>query len=182
MRTDPRVVAELQSMFREGNTPSSLIKHIVARHQDEPNVFPLIQSYFRAAFAVPLVRVSNRPEDYCHSDLRLAHLNIHLLHEMIQHRAEWDQERWPTTGDGLSWLDSVVATDELELIERAQPASLPEFSTCWKALDEGAQNYIKRLMGNVNALHERVRASASLTERLQQRIAELQEQLTRRKG
>ena len=178
MPTDPRITAELRSMFREGSTPSRLIKHLLDHHGRE-GFFSLLQTYFREAFAVPLVRASNRPEDYGGSDLRFAHLNVHLLHAMIQHRAEWDNAY--CEGDRpVCWLDSLVAAEESELIERANPAALPEFANCWEALGQEAQKYIKRIMGNANALYERVRILATLAEQLQQRVAELEKQLAER--
>src|SRR5437764_8653944 len=72
MSTDPRVIAELRSLFQEGNTPSALIKHIVRSHPGEQGLFSLIQAYFREGFATSLVRVSAKPEDYTSFDLRLA--------------------------------------------------------------------------------------------------------------
>jgi hypothetical protein len=172
MVTDPRVVAELRAMFREGSTPSRLIQHIAACHGNEDRLFFLIQDYFREAFAVPLVRASNVRAERTQNDLRLAHLNIDLVHEMVQHRSEWDNAPETNGGGRQGWLDSAVATDEGELIERAQPATLPELSGCWGELGEGARNYIKRLIGNVNALYERVQILARLAESLQQRLNE----------
>jgi hypothetical protein len=65
-----------------------------------------------------------------------------------------------------------VATDEGELIERAEPAALAEFSGCWGQLGEDARKYIKRLFGNANALYERVKILARLAECLQQQLNE----------
>jgi hypothetical protein len=175
MRTDPSVVADLRALFREGTTPSGLIKHIVACHPTEPNPFGLVQAYFREAFAVPLVRVSTSAADYRSDDLRLAHLNVHLVHEIVQHRAEWDSESASATGARECWLNSVAATDELALINQAHVATLPEFAGCWDSLGRDAQDYVKRLTGNVNALYEKVRILARLAESLQRRINEREE-------
>ncbi|MCI0459148.1 MAG: hypothetical protein L0Z62_19500 [Gemmataceae bacterium] len=172
LSTRPQVVAELRALFREGNTPSRLIKHIVACHPGEQHLFSLIQQYFREAFAVPLVRVTNRPEDYASDDLRFAHLNVHLIHQIIQHRHEWDTPAEPGPGGEPGWLDALVATDEVELIQQAEPANLAEFSPSWDQLDPQVQKYIKRLFGNVNALYEKVLILARLAERLQQRAAD----------
>ncbi len=181
MLTDPQVIAILRSRFREGSTPSHLIKLLLAHPRGGQSFFPLLQTCFREAFAVPFVRASNRPEDYASNDLRFAHLNIHLLHEMVQHRVEWDDA--DRGGDkGECWLDCLVATDESELIKRANPATLPEFAGCWQSLGQPVQNYIQRITGNTNVLHEKVRILAALAEQLQQRVGALEKQLAERNG
>jgi hypothetical protein len=173
MSPDPRVIAELRSLFREGNTPSALIKHIVRSHPGEQGLFSLIQAYFREGFGTSIVRVSTNREDYTSTDLRLAHLNIHLVHQMVHTRPEWDKgaEAGP---EGVSWLDSLAATDERELNEKPQPGTWPAFAGCWDNLGQDAQKTIKRLIGNADALYERVHILARLVESLQQHINELQ--------
>jgi len=86
------VVTELRSLFRDGATPSRLIRRIVELHPGETH-FYLIQDYFREAFGVPIVRGLSRLDDYQRADLRLAYLNQMLLHEMIEKKTEWDHGR-----------------------------------------------------------------------------------------
>src|SRR5438270_209358 len=135
MTTDPRVIAELRSLFRQGNTPTALIKHIVRSHPGERGLFSLIQAYFREGFGTSIVRVSTNPEDYTCSDLRFARLNIDLIHQMIRARPEWDKEAESSPDGAVRWLDSLAATDELELIEKPQPGTWPEFADCWEKLN-----------------------------------------------
>jgi hypothetical protein len=54
--TRPEVIEELRSLFRRGATPTRLIRHIVDRHANVPDVGILIQDYFSEAFAVGLLR------------------------------------------------------------------------------------------------------------------------------
>src|SRR5437762_17538 len=90
MSTRPEVIGELRSLFKDGATPSRLIRHIVERHNGERTFHSLIQAYFLDAFGVPIVRGLNPADDYQHADLRYAFLNEQLVHEMIQKRSEWD--------------------------------------------------------------------------------------------
>lgn len=56
MNIRSEVVSELQILFKEGATPSRLIRHIVERHEGERMLHSLIQAYFLEAFEVPIVR------------------------------------------------------------------------------------------------------------------------------
>ena len=52
MNTRPEVINELRSLFKEGATPSRLIRHIVERHAGERTFHSLIQAYFHEAFGL----------------------------------------------------------------------------------------------------------------------------------
>jgi hypothetical protein len=173
MAVDPQVVAELRSMFRKGTAPSELIRYIVSRHRTDPSLLFLLQDYFRAAFAVPLMRISTIPEDHTVNDSRYAYLNIDLVHEMIQHRSDWDSMPHSNVGEEQCWLDSLVATDVAELTKRAQPGTSPELKTCWQDLDPKAQKYIKCIMGSADWLYEKVQILGRLVEVLQQQVTDL---------
>jgi hypothetical protein len=177
MTANPGVVNELRAMFRKGATPSRLIQHIAEHHGKEEDWAGLVGEYFWKAFSVPLVRVADSREECSCEDLHLAYLNVHLIHQMIENRSEWDRDAKGAAIHEPSWMNSLVATDEVQLIKQAQPASLPEFANSWPHLERTAQDYVQRIMGNANALHERVLILARLTERLQQRIVELEERL-----
>lgn len=183
MPADPQVVAELRSLFKDGATPSRLIRHIVDRHPGEERLHFLVQDYFREAFAVGLVRISKRALDEPDSaDLPLAFLNIHLTHEMVGTRPKWDRDDSSPANGRPSWLAPLSATDEAALIEQTQPVTLPELAGCWDRLDPIAQAYVRRVLGNADALYERVQILARLAERLQQKVLELEDQVTNRQG
>jgi hypothetical protein len=177
MKINPQLVIELRAKFRAGCTPSLLIKHIAALHHHDQNLFSLVQAYFREAFHISLVRISNQFEDLTNDGLRNAHLNSSLLHEMIQRFSEWGAMPESTTSEKKAWFDSLVATDEAKLIIQAQPGTLPEFSNCWQDLDLPTQEYIKRIIGNANSLYEKVRILANFAELLQQQVSELRKRL-----
>jgi hypothetical protein len=177
-----QVVEELRSLFREGNTPSSLIKYILACHRGEPQAPSLIGRYFREAFGVSLVRLPADLSDILGNASRSFYLNVHLVHHMLAHRDYWDRERGSEIDGPGCWLDGLSATEEIELINQVQPGTVPELAASWEHLNVEAQTYIKRVMGNTNALHEKVLALARLAETLQERVAQLQNQLGHDQG
>jgi hypothetical protein len=164
------VISELRSLFKDGATPSRLIRHIVERHEGERNIHLLVQAYFLEAFDVPIVRGLNPTDDFLEPDLRYAFLNEQIVHEMIQKRSEWDT----TTGtNGTSdWLDSVKATDDQERIRQTQSEPIPELSRCWDQLTPKEQIFIHRSLASANGLYESVKILSRLAESLQQQLAE----------
>jgi hypothetical protein len=147
-----------------------LIQHVFARHPGEPDWFWLVQEYFSQAFSVPMVRITKQRPAPQASDLSQAFLNIHLLHQMLEKRSEWDRGNGTGATESNPWFQTLAATDEVELIRQAQPASIPELAKSWDRLDPDSKSYIQRLIGNVNALYEKVLALARLAECLQQQI------------
>lgn len=170
MNTRPDVVRELQSLFKEGATPSRLIRQIVDRHAGDRSFHALIQAYFAEAFGIPIVRGLDPVDDYRHADLRYAFLNSELVPEMIQKRREWDPACQP---DGSDWLDRLQATDDQQRIGRVQGAAIPELSRCWPQLNEQEQQFIQRSFATANGLYESVKILSQLAECLQQQLAEL---------
>jgi hypothetical protein len=174
MNTRPEVINELRSLFKEGITPSRLIRQIVERHEGEPSLHALIQSYFLEAFGIPIVRGLNPTDDYQHSDLRYAFLNERLIHEMVQKRSDWDAGFVAGSSETESWLDSLKAADDEQRINQAQAVAIPELSRCWPLLNPKEQSYILRSLATANGLYESVKILARLAESLQQQVAELQ--------
>jgi hypothetical protein len=174
MNTRPEVIRELRTLFKEGATPSRLIRHIAERHDGERNLHSLIQAYFLDAFGVPIVRGLRPTDDYQHADLRYAFLNEQLLHEMIQERSEWDTQDGARTNGTVSWLDSLNASDDQRRIHQAQAVVLPDLSRCWSQLTPAEQHFIHQSMASANGLNETVKILSRLAECLQQRIVELE--------
>jgi hypothetical protein len=169
MNLRPEVVVELRSLFKEGATPSRLIRHIVERHDDDSDYFGLIQFYFMEAFAVPIVRGLQPLDDYRHADLRYAFLNDDLLHNMVEKRGEWD------TGNGAdSWLDSLVAHDGMAQLERARTVVPTELHQCWPSLTPKEREYIHLLIASSRGMSERAKILSRLAECLQQQVNEHQ--------
>jgi hypothetical protein len=173
MNPRPEVVSELRSMFKEGATPSHLIRHIVERHEGEQNYHALIQMYFLEAFGIPIVRGLNPTDHYQHVDLRYAFLNEQLVHDMIQKRDEWDVGVDAGACGTGSWLDPLRAGDDQKRINQVQAATIPELSQCWAQLTPKEQYFIQRTLATANGLYESVKILARLAECLQQQLAGL---------
>ena len=168
MEPRPEVVNELRVMFKDGATPSRLIRHIVERHEGDHEFHQLIQSYFFGAFCVPIVRGLNPVDDYEHADLRFAYLNQMLLHQMIEKRAEWD------TDESDSWVDSLNAKGDRERIREAEEHLPPDLKRCWPLMTPKEQRYILVSFASANYLSETVKIMSRLLESLQQQVNELQ--------
>ena len=164
----PEVIRELRAMFKEGATPSRLIRHIVERHEGEHSFHLLIQRYFLQGFGVPIVRGLNPIDDYQHADLRFAYLNQMLLHEMIEKRPEWD------TDESNSWADSLTATEVHQRIREAEAYLPPDLKRCWPLMTAKEQRYILVSFASANYLSETVKIMSRLVEALQQQLLEAQ--------
>ncbi len=175
MSTQPDVIQELRAMFKEGATPSRLIKHIADRHEGVARLHGLIQEYFIEAFAVPIVRGLDPIADYRFMDPRLAYLNEDLVHEIIEKRSEWDRDHDSLNNGEISWLDSAKARSDEERFQAAQAGVVPELSQCWQKLSPKEQQYIQRTFASANGLYESVKILARLADRLQRRVVELEE-------
>jgi hypothetical protein len=174
VRPDPQVILELRSLFLHGATPSRLIQHIAVRHAAEGNLYFLVQSYFRAAFSTPVLRVSPDVLLQDPQGLELAFLNVHLIHDMILRRPEWAVTDQPD-GETTSWIDGLKASNDAALIDQANPEKVPELAKSWGLLDEDAKRYIRRVFGNAQALQEHVLILARLTEQLQHATSSVDE-------
>ena len=168
MEVSPEIVAELRCLFREGATPSRLIRHVVERHDGEGHLFSLIQTYFREAFGIPIIRGLSPVDDYQHADLRYEFLNEQLLHEMIEKRPEWD------TDESNSWADSLTATEVHQRIREAEAYLPPDLKRCWPLMTAKEQRYILVSFASANYLSETVKIMSRLLESLQQQVNELQ--------
>ncbi len=168
MEVSPEIVAELRCLFREGATPSRLIRHVVERHDGEGHLFSLIQTYFREAFGIPIIRGLSPVDDYQHADLRYEFLNEQLLHEMIEKRPEWD------TDDTESWLDSLVATEAHQRLREAESQMPSEFKQSWPQMTPQEQRHLVVHFASANANWETVKIMSRLLESLQQQVNELQ--------
>jgi hypothetical protein len=174
MNTRPEVINELRSLFKDGATPSRLIRHIVDRHAGERTYHSLIQACFREAFGIPIVRGLNPIDDYQHADLRYAFLNEQLVHEMIQRRSEWDSGGAAGTREDGAWLDSLTAHDDKQRLREVQSVTLPDLSECWSRLSPDEQHYIQRSFASANGLYETVKILSRLVECLQRRLDEVE--------
>ncbi len=177
MTTRPEVVEELRGLFREGATPSHLIRRIAAHHEGDADLHQWIQLYFLEAFGVPIVRGLAPGDDYQHADLRYAHLSRQLLHEMVQRQPAWNAN--PQAGDcpRASWLAGLPSTLFQDTSEATATAIPAELRSGWDALSECEQASLQTLIASGRRAHETAVILAQLAEALQQRLAELEASL-----
>lgn len=159
------LVRELRSLFKGGATPSALIRRIADRHSDDPHIDVLVRDYFREAFQVPMLRIGPEQVAAIAAGASLPVLNTTVVPRMIQTRPEWDDA-------GECWLDGTAVHDETELVVTADPQHIPELAGSWDRLDDGAKQFIRRIIGNARSAGEKLDALAVLTERLQSKLAE----------
>jgi|SRR5579872_1681526 len=174
MNTRTEIINELRSLFKDGATPSRLIRHIVERHEGERSLHALIQSYFLEAFGIPIVRGLNPTDDFQHTDLHYSFLNEQLIHDMVQKRSEWDAGFVAGSSETESWLDSLKAADDDQRISQVQSVAISELSRCWPNMTPKEQAYIQGSLATANGLYQSVKILARLAECLQQQVAELQ--------
>ncbi len=154
MTADPCVIAELRDLFRGGATPSRLVRHILARHDGEPQLDRLVRAYFREAFGVPMFRASADLLTLPAEQLPFAGVSADTIHQIIARRAEWD------TGGESSWMDTLTATDEGQLLGGSVPEHSPES--------------VRRLTATARHLHEQVAILSRLVEQLQGQVVTLE--------
>ena len=154
MTTDPCVIAELRDLFRGGATPSRLVRHVVARHDAEPQADRLVRAYFREAFGVPMFRASADLITLPAEQLPFAGVSADTIHQIVARRAEWD------TGGESSWMDTLTATDEGQRLGGSVPEHSPES--------------VRRLTATARHLHEQVAILSRLVEQLQGQLVALE--------
>lgn len=142
MIPDPKVIAELRSLFKTGATPSRLVRHIVAEHGTTPDTDRLVRAYFREGFGVPMFRASASLLTLPPEALSFAGVNSGTVHQIVQHRAEWD------TDGGTSWLDSLPPVAALNSGESTEAATVRYLSESNAILSR----LVERLQAQVVAL------------------------------
>ena len=170
MTPDPNMISELRNLFKAGATPSRLVRLIVDRHGRDSQIDRLIREYFREAFCLPMFRASASLLTIPSERLPFAGINARTIHQIVERRAEWDQN----ANAGATWMDSLVATDEMVLLERASPEQSEEFATVWDQLEDSAKQYLKRLIGGTQYLSEKVDILSRLVEQLQAQVVAIE--------
>lgn len=170
MTVRPEVIDELRSLFKEGATPSRLMRQIAERHADEPDQYGLIQEYFLEAFAVPIVRGLKPQDDFRNTGMQYAFLNHHLLHELAVRRSEWDAEH----DRDSQWLDGAAVTDHETRVSSLERPALPELRRIWSDLTADERAAVLRASATSAGHLETVKLLARLAERLQSRVNELE--------
>lgn len=173
MNPDPRVIAELRALFKQGATPSRLVRHVVAEHGSGPDTDRLVRAYFREAFGVSMFRASASLLDLPPEQLAFAGITARTVHQMVERRREWD-------ADG-SWMDPLTATDVGTQFAQAHPERAPGLAVVWGQLDESTRDELRRLFSGSHYQHEQVEILSRLVEQLQQQILALEQERDERR-
>ena len=168
---DKTLVSELRQMFIDGATPSRMMYHIATRHGQTEQVAHSIRECFREAFGIPLLRNVVSEEDYSPSS-RHAHYNRDVVPEIIQRISDWN-----TVGLEGSWLQDLSVHSLSEHMESLKSARFEELTRIWHDLGDKEQHYIVQKAAIINHQWEMLKTLATMAERLQERVVELEERL-----
>jgi hypothetical protein len=169
MTPEHAVIAELRSLFRQGATPSRLVRHVVEHHGRGPDTDRLIRAYFREAFGVPMLRASATLLDLPPEQLPFAPVTARYVHEMVEHRGEWDAES--------GWMDTLSATNVGTQFRQAHPEREPGLALVWEQLDEPTRDVLRRLYSSQQHLSETTAILSRLVEQLQAQVVALEDRI-----
>jgi hypothetical protein len=171
--------AELIEEFREGTTPSGLIRHLLANHGGAVDHWTL-RDYFAEAFALTTALPLRAGEEGVCDEARCATLDRVLLEEMLLRRSQWDAD---SPGGSASWFDGLKTTSPEELKETARAAPYPGLSAeTWATLTPAEKEALAVQLASTWAHAERVAVLARLAERLQRRVEEAEGRVLARQG
>lgn len=177
MPIEEEIIQELRSLFKKGATPSRMVRYVVQRFPDQQVDIWTICEYLEKAFCLPMVRLI-RPGVDLSSDLRLcAAINRNLIPEIISLQADWDKSDDP---DFLSdsWFDGLNSTTPHEAKNLAsETRNYIVSETTWAALSEDEKESLRLQSAGTHTLMERVKILATLAERLQHQVEELEQRL-----
>ena len=162
------VVAQIRALFVDGATPSQLMRRIAAVHSEDPRLHLIIMDYFKEAFQVPLVRNVVSGEDYSPS-LRHSHYNRDVIPEMIQRIHYWNSDSLDGT-----WLNELAVRSLAEHVTRLSDTRCQELDRVWDTLTNDERLFIVRKIAMKDYNWDVMKSLALLTERLQQKIVELE--------
>ncbi len=169
-----KIVTEIRRLFMDGATPSQLMERIAREHKDDPRLHAIIMEYFREAFGVPLVRNVVPGDDYSPSS-RHAHYNPDILPEIVRRMSDWNVESLEE-----SWLNGASVCLLAEHTERLKTAHFEELDRVWDTLDDKEKLFIIRKVALKDYYWDVVKLLAMMAERLQQKIVELEDRLTKK--
>ena len=173
---DAVIIEELRELFRNGATPSRLMHHVRNRFPGEKVSMWVIQAYFEQAFCLGMVRGISPAMDVT-NPRTFPSLNKRLILEMVHSRNDWNTLGSHST-DPKSWFDHLETRSEDEVIEmsRLEPHSFIS-AEGWQALGPDDQQMLRAHFAGNEMVSERVQILATLAERLQQQVEELEERL-----
>jgi predicted DNA-binding protein YlxM (UPF0122 family) len=168
------LIENLRKMFLDGATPSQLMHHIAHQHKDERRLHHIIKDCFTEAFGVPLLRNVVPEEHYC-PNRRHAHYNRDITPEIVQRIGDWNSGNLEDT-----WLESLSVTSLADHTQRLKNAHFEELERVWDKLNDNEKLFIIRKVAMKDHYWDIIKVLAHQTERLQQKIVELEGRLNAR--
>lgn len=148
------------------------MKPITARTGDGPRLHFDIMDYFQEAFGFQQVRVGFET-DY-NPDERHAYFNRDLVPEMVQRLEGWRHEF-----DEGAWVEGLSVRSLADHVDRLKNAHFEELDRVWDRLSDKEKLFIIRKIAQKDQFWDAMNALAALAERLQARVLELEERLSR---
>jgi hypothetical protein len=162
MHPEPRLIDQLRSHFKEGATPSALIRRIAEWHAGESHLDWLVRAYFREAFGIPMIHVGMNQVHHVADGGSLPTFNRYVLANMVEFMLESDSLG---SNEG-SWFEGLTAKAPAV----PDPGTLPELSGSWDRMDDESKRFVRRLIDSSHESHRKVEILAALAERLQQQV------------
>lgn len=161
----PELIRQMRLMLCEGCTPLHIIRSLCAHHGGEGRWQAFVADCFQHAFSVTLTALPDRSDSLLTNRKLQDYLNTELLHDIIARRDEW-----LSPGDD-TWLSDLNATDIWTATDSFDPQAIPEIAQLWSQLDDPARQYLRLILVNSRANHERSLILARLAEHLQREVA-----------
>jgi hypothetical protein len=172
------IIQELRALFKQGATPSKLLRHIIGRFPGESLSAWVLRDYLEKAFCLPMARLIQPGIDYTADNPCFVALNRTLIPEIIQRRQEWDTAQEASSEGVPCWFDGLTSTSPEEARDAASRKTHPRLNTStWENLSPDEQDALRLQMAGIQTTSERVAILATLVERLQQQVECLERQL-----
>ena len=171
------IIRELRILFKQGATPSRLLRHILRRLPGEAVTAWVLRDYLEQAFCLSTVRLQPGI-DYSHDHPCFVALNRTLIPEVIQHRHEWDVEPDVSDDSMACWFDGLISTPPDGARDAADLTTHPNLSDdTWANLSPDEQDALRLQLAGIQTTAERVTLLVHLVERLQQQVEAMEQQL-----
>jgi hypothetical protein len=165
------LIDDLRNRFKDGATPSELIRRILSVLGNTISYTELCD-VLQEAFHLPVVRISLSSTAPRH-DHRGAILNKTLLMEIVQRRSDWDAPCSHTLPVKPSWMDCLSQETLEDIVNKVRAAPFPGLSdTSWSMLRPKEQEALYAHLVSSIVISQRVEVLSKLAERLQEKLSE----------
>jgi hypothetical protein len=170
------LVQELRHSFKDGATPSRLIRDVVKQLGDSPSYWD-VEAILTEAFQLPVVRLNPSivsGQKVCNNSI----YNKALLAEIVQNRDRWDTFDLTSCREQSSWLQGLRLASPQDTKNKVEAAPYPGLSKAsWAALHPDEREALFVQLASSMVLSDRVDLLSRLAERLQEKIDLLEDKL-----